>query len=800
MKSYLKFLSRNKLYTAIEAVGLIVSLAFVIIISTSIRDQLGIVNNVPDHENLYLVGAYQGSTLAEYWMNEPLSTIPEINSLSAFIVSISPIQVNGENHYLNIGIMDSSLLDIIPLEVKSGSNPPFAGGEGVAITERAARRFFPDRDPVGETVGFMESPLDEEIIPATITAVIENPDYTILGDFDFAVDIQSKSCLIATEKRESNARAQGFGSMVYFFAKTAPGIQADTLDKKVRSLPGWLRSSDDARLSIPYDELYYSADSYHSLRQGKRLYFSILVVLVLLLLLSAILTYINLSFAVTGARAREMATRRLVGEDRDDIFKRVLGESMVFTLACFALSILLAFWLAPVLDSLRPTGFNVPFRLHLDAPFWLMSAALVLVVGLLAGTVPAAACASFRPLDVVSGEIRRKRKMSLGRACIIFQSAMAIILTVVAITLGSQLRFLERADLGVDMQDDLYFFETPLGEDEGFMAILTDRLRSSPMVRDIGYTSAYPTYMESFQSGKNHVTMSPVRCDSVAFEMLGFRIKELFGPISGSLLLSESAANALGITKDNATLENVYVDYGGGFRRYYTSSSVGGIIGDFRMTPVNGNSRMPLDAVPVVEVTHAGVVPRGCMGVLMQTSPNHRAFEEWFRPTVNALHEEMIGMPDVFELYDMGVRGGYVKDLIAADHEDMRRYMRLVRYFCLVSILMSLLALLAMSTFYAGTNSKGIAIRKVFGGTIRSETRRGVLTYMLWVGIAMVIAIPLAVFVCSRFLQTYPEHITGYWWIFVLAALLTVALSFASVLWQTLKAARTDPAVELKKE
>ena len=71
---------------------------------------------------------------------------------------------------------------------------------------------------------------------------------------------------------------------------------------------------------------------------------------------------------------------------------------------------------------------------------------------------------------------------------------------------------------------------------------------------------------------------------------------------------------------------------------------------------------------------------------------------------------------------------------------------------------------------------------------------------MLWVGIAMVIAIPLAVFLCSRFLQTYPEHITGYWWIFVLAALLTVALSFASVLWQTLKAARTDPATELKKE
>ncbi len=799
MKTYLKFLSRNKLYTAIEAAGLIVSLAFVIIIATSIRDQVGIVKNVPDHENLYLIGTYQGSTVAEYRMNEQLSTLPEIKSLAAFIVSTSPMQVNGENHYLSIGIMDAALLDIIPLDVKSGSNPPFAGGDGVAITERAARRFFPDRDPIGETVGFMESPLDEEVIPATITAVIEDPDYTILGDFDFAVDIQSRACWASTEKRESNARTQGFGSLVFFFAKTVPGIQTDSFDKKVKSLPGWFRNSDDNdSLSMPYDELYYSSNSFHSLRQGKRLYFSILVVLVLLLLLSAILTYINLSFAVTGQRAKEMATRRLLGEDRGDILKRVLSESLVFTLVCFALAILLAFWLAPVLDSLRPTGFNVPFRLHLDAPFWLMSAALVLVVGLLAGTVPAAACASFRPLDVVSGEIRRKRKMSLGRACIIFQSAMAIILTVVAITLGSQLRFLERADLGVDMQDDLYFFETPLGEDEGFMAVLTDRLRSSPMVRETGYASGYPTYMKSMSMGKG-VSMIPVRCDSVAFEMLGFRTKELFGPISGSLVLSESAANALGITRDNATLDNVYNDYEN-YKRYYPSTSVGGIVEDFRTKPVNGKGGWSVDSVPIVEVSHAGVVPRGCMGVLICTVKDHRAFEEWFRPAVNAIHEEMIGMPDVFELYDMGVRGGYVKDLIAADHEDMLRYMRLVRYFCLVSILMSLLALLAMSTFYAGTNSKGIAIRKVFGSTIGSETRRGVLTYMLWVGIAMVIAIPLAVFACSRFLQTYPEHITGYWWIFALAALLTVALSLASVLWQTLKAARTDPAAELKKE
>ena len=583
--------------------------------------------------------------------------------------------------------------------------------------------------------------------------------------------------------------------MVYFLTHLGEGVQLDTLSKRIASFSPWL-NQNAGRLLVPYDEVFFSPNSFSGFRQGKRLYFTILVILVLLLLLSAILTYINLSFAVTGNRAKEMATRRLVGEDRSGIFWRVLGESLVFTSVCYVQAILLSFWLAPVLDSLRPTGFSIPFRLRLDLPFWLMSAGLVLIVGLLAGTVPAAACAAFRPLDVVSGEVRRKRKMSLGRICIIIQSVMAMVLIVMTITLSRQLRFLEKADIGADMQEDLYFFETPLS-DPDFVLVLSDMLRSSPLVREIGYTTGYPTYIRSMTSGKG-VNLATIRCDSTAFGMMGFRIKERFAQVSGSVMLSESAANALGITRENATPQNVFYGYERNPDPRLYPPSVGGVLEDFRMSPVNVPSNFLNGSFPVVQVSHAGEPPMYSGGILMRTTRDHRAFEDWFRPAINAKHEKELGMPDVFELEE--VRGGYITDLIAADHNDMRRYMRLVRYFCLVSILMDLLALLAMSTFYAGSNSKGIAVRKVFGSTIGSETRRGVLTYMLWVGISLAVAIPLAVYACDRFLQTYPEHITGYWWIFVLAALLTVALSFASVLWQTLKAARTNPATELKKE
>jgi len=495
--------------------------------------------------------------------------------------------------------------------------------------------------------------------------------------------------------------------------------------------------------------------------------------------------------AVIGDRAREMATRRLVGDDQHHVFLRILGESLLFVFICYLLAILLALWIAPGLDSIRPTGLNVPFRIRLDGIFWLISGALVLLVGMSAGIAPAAASASFRPLDVVSGKIRRKRKMYFGRICIIWQSVLAVVLIVMAITLERQLNYLKKADLGVDLQEDLYFYNPGFVEEGEEMDALADLLRSCPLVREIGGTTGYPTYVRWMTSGKL-VLLETVKCDSTAFSMLGFRVEESFAQMEGSVFLSRSAANTYGMTRENATPANLYWGYDGD--QAYYPSVVGGIIQDFRVLPVNGmDSSFEADAVPIVEV----YAPTKYLDAfLIRTGSDHRAFEEWLKETVEKYGKEKYGLSGVFS----SSRHGYIADLIAADHDDMRRYVRLVEVFCLISILLSLLTLVAMSSHYAGANAKGIAIRKVFGGTIATETNRGVLTYMGWTGISLLIAIPLAVLVCERFLQNYPEHITGYWWIFLVAALLTVLLSLASVLWQVRKAAKTNPALELKKE
>ena len=132
--------------------------------------------------------------------------------------------------------------------------------------------------------------------------------------------------------------------------------------------------------------------------------------------------------------------------------------------------------------------------------------------------------------------------------------------------------------------------------------------------------------------------------------------------------------------------------------------------------------------------------------------------------------------------------------------EQTRNLVSLIELFMLLSTLVSLLGLVAMSAYYAGMQTRDIAVRKVFGGTVSSETRRSVREYLVLVAIAILIGVPVAVFLAERYLRQFWYRIEGYGWVFVVAALIALLISFLAVLWQTLRAARTNPATELKKE
>ena len=793
MKSYLKFLSRNKLYTAIEAVGLAVSLAFVILIGISIADQLRIRRDTPPGTNLYSIGPDSYGT--EYRNMESLSSIPEIKSLAAFRRIEFLALLDGDKDLVMAMIADPGIVDYVPQHVIEGDIGPFRNGSGVLITESAARKFFPDKDPIGEYVtianigfeGEEETPVSEQIV-----AVIGDPSYSILDDFDLMLSFRSKIPAVV-EIVESDLFNTGNGQFVNVLADMQPEFDMEGFSAKYLDLfePYVTKGDKEKPMATAFSDIFFSSDSYEGLRQGNRLYISVLVILGLILLLSALLNYVNLNLAVSGERAKEMATRQLVGASRKSVVFKGIAESTVFTLVCFAFAVLLAEWMVPLLNGLRPEGLTIPFHIPFSGTFFLISLALVVVIGFLSGIIPAMVMASYRPLDVVTGQVRRKRKMGINQVFIVFQTVLSMLFIVASISVEAQLRYMLKQDIGTTPVKNLYHFWPGLYEP---ITDIGNALTANPQVNAIGYGTGYPTKSWGIQAGPPGALYSTLECDSTAFRMLGFRIKEQWGEsVPGTFWLTEEARNYIGVTEEDSTPSRLWGDYPNP-----EITSIGGVVENFRSYPVNdaprfglGDEFQELCAVSIMSAEQFS-------GIWIEVRGDRREFEQWFKDYIRSYYRETKGLSDVLGF--PGVICGYLDEIIAGEYDDLKQYVRLIELFTLVSVLLSILGMVAMSTWFAATHSKDVAIRKVFGSTVTHEVKRLARSFLVLTLTAIAIGIPLAVWMVRRFLESYPERISGYWWIFATAAAVIFAIAMGSVIWQVLKAARTNPAVELKKE
>ena len=798
MKSYLKFLSRNKLYTAIEAVGLIVSLAFVIVIGFSVWDQVMIAKKVPGEQNLYLLGPQKDLFFMEYRDKETLASIPEILEMASFQKTELTVQAGDEFRQMPVLIADSNLLEMLRIGVRSGSVDPLRHGQGVALTASAAARMFPDKDPVGQSLtigaeGF-ENYGEHIKEAAEIVAVIDAPDHSILDDFDVFCPLEGN--LFAPKIiREANIRENGYGRIVNTFATLVEGVDLEAFSEKYVSLVGDTinRDARDGLMATDYRELFFLTDQIQigGIRHGNRLYLYIMLILGLVLLLSAVLNYVNLSSAISGSRAKEMATRRLLGDSKQRVFWRIMLETLLFTLVCYVLAVLLASAIAPYLNSLRPEDVPVAFRVAPTFGFWMLSIGFVLLVSLVSGLVPALLLASYKPVDVISGNIRRRRKMGFNKVCIIIQSLLALVLICLSITLHAQLRHLETLDLGVDPQENLFYYH-PNWFYSADMQVLGDKLSHLPQIKRMGYASGIPTHVGTMSSGPQKSMLNLISCDTLAFKMLGFRIREPFSEVKpGTIWISDELRNFSGVGIDSLDVSLV-LPYNSG-----SVSEIGGVIEDFRRLAVNADDPLGGRDIPQFRAVQIPFNDQ-IKGILMETGPDHEAFKREFSRVATEHYKSTIGVPDLTtSTYN---QCGYLDEIIAADYASLHRFVQIITLVGLIAVFLAMLGLVAMSAWFAGQNAKEIAIRKVFGSDERSETLRSVRSYMILTLVAAAIGIPVAIVLIRRFLETYPERISGYWWIFALALAISLVVSFVSVLWQTLKAAKTNPAIELKKE
>lgn len=770
MKSYLKFLSRNKLYTAIEAVGLIVSLAFVLLTGHYVWKQRQMTRNVPDYQDVYSFyrSTSGNSGIGQSWglAYQARESIPEVEKAAMFWKAMAleenTVDINGEKHHVREFMVGGDFFDIFPAVFENGDAGVMGDISNVIVSRSFANRLGGDEKAIGSIIDGRY----------TIAAIIRETPNPIFGDVDVIYNIENLT----------NRKNAPFRLDVIPFVKVRKGtdrgmleVKADTLVAKSFDAFGGRDFLEDSGL-VRYDEIWYSSANNQSLKKGSRLFTDIILLVTIILLLSAIFNYINLSVALSGKRTKEMATRKILGAENKSLVCSRLLESLAFTTVCFLLAVVLAEALTPWFNRLIG-GNGVPVRV-LYTPGWIgVYALFIALVSLIQGFLPAWIGTRLPAISVVKGEFRTKNKHVFSKVFIVLQQLFSIVLLALAIVMGLQVSHMADRPLGVDVDRDFYVQLN----DWDLQSLFADKVVSLPCVNRVGYSTYFPGMVEEMvteDKDKGIIRLAVLSCDRTAFDIFGFKVQEKYEePEIGTIWISRQEMARFDVDRNTEDLSYHHV----------LGRSIGGIIGDFAPNDV-------LYYDPGIG-SYVLIGPSDQQyGLLIETTGDRAQARKDLAALYTELSLERNGIEDTPYMF------GFITDILSDRLVQVRKQLSLVRLFMLLSLLLSVLGLIAMSRYYADESSKDIAIRKVFGSTMENEIRKTVLEYLLLLGVAALIAVPVAIWLSARLLEQYSYRISGYGWAFVAAVLLAIVVAFLSVLWQTLKAARTNPAVELKKE
>ena len=776
MNSFLNFLKRNKLYALINLLGLTVSMAFVLLLAVYVQRQLSTDAFQKNADRIYVVTNEESVNMG-YWLDKHLrGQFPEIEKSTCVAnVSIaSEYKIDGETVYGNTIAVDSCFFEMFSYDLVKGSKDDWRiSGDRCMVSDEFANAHFGDKDPVGRQMSISD---EGESYPLTVCGVFKDFGNSILKTPDVLIRGE-----IITKINHSHDEYMRNAAAGVTFVMTYPGADLmarhdDILNWCEENFWIYKHKYDEIRI-IPLRDMYFlnngNYDWTGALNFGDRSFVNLLLAMCLMLLLFAILNYVNLSTALIGFRAKEMATRRLVGATKTGIFMKMIGESTLLCAVAMGLAILLAEALSPA--ATRVLDYQISIFGAVSLVNILVVIALRVILGFIAGIVPALLIQKAQPIEIVRGSLRLKTKTVYSRIIITLQNVITVVMLVAALTMYLQIRNLITADLGYNTKDIL-MIGNAYGQ-MGEIRPLLDAYRAEPFVEDVGQGDGIPlqgtnNWTMELSDG-NWVSFQQIQGDQHYFDILGIRVKQDNQLANPAFWLNEYAFKEIGIDESATEFESAQ---NGTFK-------IGGIYYDFKIRPLEAQQSSAL------------IYNRGedwdedwPWTILVKVrGDNKEAYARLEKVTNEVMPGKLFG-------------ANYIEEMINDCFVDESRILRIVLIFTLLSMLVSGLGLFAMSSYYMQQQRRSVAVKKVFGADYNGVLRELVLSFMKMVGVAFVIGIPVAWLVMHRWLEGYTHRISLSWWIFVLAGLVMLLMAFIAVIWQSVRTAKANPANVLKKE
>ena len=782
-------LRRNFTYTVINIAGLAIGITASVFIFLWVHHERSFDRYHTDANRIYRInnereegGSIQMLRRSPYRLLSELRMIPEVEQTAS--VAVIGYEINGVK--VNDAIfpvankavyLDPEWFDMFDYTLLEGSFASFKTHPfSVILTQSEARKYFGNVSAIGQTVAINGA---DHMVQAVIA---DNPSNS---SFQWDVFISIHSYLANPSSRQFSESWGGTSTTI--FVKLRPDADVAAIAPKITDI--YTKNDQEATVFLkPLPEIYFDAaaaaadavlDTGIYVMTGDSKMVSLFSLLGVLLLLTACINYVNLTTAKANTRTKELGIKKIVGAKSRELFIQLIAESFILCLIAVVLSAFLIFLLSPFYHLLSGNAV-LSFS---SLAIWIILSTVLFVTTLLNGIYPALTLSSFRPMNFLKGIGFLKIKGgNLRRVLVVFQFALSTTLIVYVMILYAQMNYIQQKDRGYDYEsvisieapiENLTRLQTIISvlQSEPSITAMTRCSHRLPNMNGLATDCDWDGREEDFQPRISLATVDANYLKTFGLQLIEGRWFEEGNVDDENVILNETAIRELGIHEP-------YI--GQRFQTQIQSGQIIGVVKDFHYKSLH-------ERIGPLVISNR----RAASGYFLHIKTYPGQSTQAIQATKTAWDTLYPYDPFEYSVFDDLFNNQYKSEIMTS---------RMMTVFSVLAIFIALLGLFGLSTFAVERRFKEIGIRKILGASVSNIVLILSKEFLILVGVAMLIAFPLAYFWADKFLQDYAYRIHIGWWMFAVAGIITLTLTLLVVGWKAVKAANQNPVDVVKSE
>ncbi|RRA99791.1 ABC transporter permease [Larkinella rosea] len=805
LKISLRHLWRNRLFTALNILGLAIGISACWAIYRIVSYEFSFDKQQPNRERIYRVVSHfksDGNEGKNAGVPTPMADAirEEVPGLEKVVPVwdhwkesvLIPGGKTGSNRFVEpkkLIATSEQYFEMVPYRWLAGRMATALDGPNkVVLTQSRAENYFPGV-PAAQVLG--KTILYDDTVAVRVSGVV--------ADLDFPSSFDAQEFFPVRFTKNSNPNWGGVSSNTKLYIQLVPNAAPANVLKQINAISAKAGAENMKKYHfrrwhqfIPLPQVHFSTEYGENMRKANQNVLYGLIGIAVFLLLLACINYINLTTAQMPQRAKEVGIRKTLGSSRWHLIRQFLGETLVITVLAVTLSYLLSRWAMATFQELIPEGMDQYTEYGKIAVFL-----LVLIMGVtgFSGLYPGWLVTRVQAVSMMRGQVTTevgKGGLTLRKSLIVFQFVVAQLFIVGTMLVGRQLHYLLNKDLGFNREAVLTFDvpwklqDKPAYKDRQFT--MQQELTKQPGISAVALgnapmNSSFNSNSYQYKTKKGGIIEKSMFMKYIDTTLLSlYRIPLLAGRnLAASdtvreYVINETALHEFGMSSPQEAIGKYIQQLDG------HPIPIVGVVKDFHI----GSFYQKIE--PVLLMTRKNRLTT--FNVKLSTS-NPAQWQAAIQQMEQSWKQFYPTEPFEYKFYDSTLEEIYTRE---------RNMSRIINLATAVAVVISCLGLFGLSTLIAFQRIKEVGVRKVLGATVVSIV--GLLTrdFLKLVLVAILIASPIAYYFTNKWLQEFAYKVDIEWWVFAAGAVMAIAIAFVTVSFQSIKAALTNPVKSLRSE